>query len=212
MYKCNICEKEFESRFCFLGHCSVHVRKSRKSKNIKSEKHKCKFCEKEFETGQKLGSHTRLCKLNPLFQERIKKSMDKNKITKNKSWQKENGKRISESVMKKVINGTWHTSFKRTRIFEYNGVKLHGTWELEYAKWLDENNIKWKRPSEKFPYYFDGKNRHYTPDFYLIDTKEYIEIKGYETDKDKAKWNQFPEKLIILKSKELKKLKLKLNY
>ena len=213
MYKCNICEKEFENRYAFLGHCSSHNRKKKekKVKVVVEKKYICKFCDKEFSTGQKLGSHVRMCKLNPNYSERIKKSSEKSKITKDSKWHEKYDKLVSESIMKKVENGTWHTSFKRTRIYEYNGVKLHGTWELEYAKWLDENNIKWRRPIEKFPYYFDGKNRHYTPDFYLINTKEYIEIKGYETDKDKAKWNQFPEKLIILKSKELKKLRLKIK-
>jgi PAB1-binding protein PBP1 len=50
------------------------------------------------------------------------------------------------------------------------------------------------------------KNRKYTPDFYLTESDEYIEIKGYKTEKDKAKWSQFPKnkKLIVLTASELK--------
>ena len=74
---------------------------------------------------------------------------------------------------------------------------------MQYAKWLDENEVKWRRPKEKFLYKFEGKEKYYTPDFYLIDSNEYIEIKGYETEKDRCKWRDFPLKLKIIKGKEL---------
>lgn len=40
--------------------------------------------------------------------------------------------------------------------------------------------------------------------FYLINEDLYIEIKGYETSKDEAKWSQFSKKLKIIFGKELK--------
>ena len=81
--------------------------------------------------------------------------------------------------------------------YNYNGIDLHGTWELKYAQYLDKNNIKWNRCKEQFDYFYDGKNRKYTPDFYLIESDEYIEIKGFKTDKDSAKWKQFPKDKIL---------------
>lgn len=45
---------------------------------------------------------------------------------------------------------------------------------------LDQQGISWRRPDEKFPYFFEGRNSYYTPDFYLIDEGCYIEIKGYK--------------------------------
>lgn len=119
--------------------------------------------------------------------------------------------KMSKTIKQKVKDGTWHYSFSKTRTHEYKGVKLHGSWELQYAKYLDENNIKWERPKEKFPYMFENKNSSYTPDFYLTETDEYIEIKGYETDKDRAKWKYFPHKLIVLKKKELFELNIITN-
>jgi hypothetical protein len=104
--------------------------------------------------------------------------------------------------------GTWHYSFSKVRTHEYNGIKFMGMWELQYAKWLDQNNVKWRRPKEKFTYEFEEKQRFYTPDFYLIETQEYVEIKGYETEKDRAKWSAFPLKLKIIKGKELFKLEI----
>ena len=80
--------------------------------------------------------------------------------------------------------------------------------ELEYAKWLDDNNIKWRRPKEKFVYKFEEKEHYYTPDFYLIDTEEYIEIKGYETEKGRCKWRDIPFKLRVIKGEELYKLNI----
>lgn len=126
------------------------------------------------------------------------------------AWDKDNAKKISETVNKKVKEGNWHTSLSRKMHINYNGFDLHGSWELAYAKYLDSNSIKWKRCKESFTYEFGGKSRKYTPDFYLIDSDEYVEIKGFKTEKDSAKWEQFPthRKLIVLMSKNLKELKI----
>lgn len=72
------------------------------------------------------------------------------------------------------------------------------------------NNIKWQRNKDSFAYTFQGKERRYTPDFYLIDDDVYIEIKGYKTEKDDAKWTQFPphRKLVVLMKKNLVEMKV----
>lgn len=105
---------------------------------------------------------------------------------------------------------------KKTRKFDIltksNGnVKVHGTWELAYVKYLEFNNIKWERPKTGFKYNFSKLKRgygYYTPDFYLVEEDMWVEIKGYETEKDQAKWSQFPFKLKVLRCKELKELNL----
>lgn len=128
-------------------------------------------------------------------------------------WNKENGKRVSETINRKVKEGTWHTSLAKHMHVDYNGIDLHGTWELLYARYLDANNIKWIRNKDSFEYTFDGKQRRYTPDFYLIEDDVYIEIKGYKTEKDDAKWSQFPShrKLIVLMKEELTQLGIKVQ-
>lgn len=92
--------------------------------------------------------------------------------------------------------------------YNYKGIDLDGTWELEYAKYLDSNNIEWKRPKERFEYIFENKIRHYTPDFYIVQGDTYIEIKGYKTKKDDAKWKQFPKdkRLKVLFKEDLIKI------
>lgn len=97
------------------------------------------------------------------------------------------------TIAEKVEKGEWHVSLAKDHHHVYKGIDLHGKWELNYAKWLDENQIKWMRCKDSFFYEYNGKTRRYTPDFYLIDSDEYIEIKGYKTEKDTAKWSQFPE-------------------
>ena len=115
---------------------------------------------------------------------------------------------MSKTIKKKVKEGTWHLSFSKSRIHEYKGIKFHGKWEVEYAKWLDKNEIQWRRPTEEFQYQFDDGIHFDTPDFYLIDSNEYVEIKGCPVEKDRAKWNDFPLSLKILNGKDLFKLGL----
>jgi hypothetical protein len=145
------------------------------------------------------------------FNEGKIKSWSKGKTKDTDARLKKLGQIVSKSICDKVKNGTWHYSFSKVRTHEYqsknNGIiKVMGSWELKYVKYLDENNINWIQNKNKFYYEFDGlmnKCGYYVPDFYLIDEEVYIEIKGYETDKDRAKWKWFPHKLKVLKRKEL---------
>ena len=115
-----------------------------------------------------------------------------------------------KTINARVKQGTWHTSLSRRLHVSYNGVDLHGSWELKYAQWLDKNGIRWERCKRSFSYMYASKMRRYTPDFYLTDTDEFIEIKGFTTDKDLAKWQQFPDslKLTVLTKKELQDLNI----
>lgn len=73
------------------------------------------------------------------------------------------------------------------------------------AKWFDENNIKWKHESKSFDYEWNG-TRKYFPDFYLPDFDVYVEVKGYETERDLAKWKNIPN-LVVFKLNEIKQIK-----
>jgi hypothetical protein len=59
----------------------------------------------------------------------------------------------------------------------------------------------------------EGLNIDNTPDFYLIESDTYVEVKGYKTEKDEAKWNQFPKhrKLKILMKEDLISLGVDIN-
>lgn len=90
--------------------------------------------------------------------------------------------------------------------YKYKDFTVDGSWELEFCKWADANGIFYERNYDRFDYHFEGINRKYKPDF-KIDDNLYVEIKGYQTDKNLAKWKQFPHKLIILKRSQIDRIK-----
>jgi hypothetical protein len=202
MFSCPTCQKEFESGPKLGGHISSHNRKSRlnaKENKIVGASRNCRFCGQEFGS-RSIGAHLVSCKLNPLYETYRKSRSDS---AKKRTWSHEHREKMSEVVMKKVKEGTWHLSFSKSRTHEYKSVKFHGLWEVKFAMNLDDKNVEWRRPTEKFQYTFEGKTRNYTPDFWIPELDSYVEIKGYTTPKDEAKWSQFPLKLIILKGEDL---------
>jgi hypothetical protein len=197
----------------------------------------CEFCGEERKSKRSVSAHKPFCKSNPDRKDpaewatcnrkgipswnsglsgdpRCKHTEESRRVMSNRmkertsEWHKENGKRISNSIKKKVQEGTWHTSLARDMHIEYKGIDLHGTWELKYAQYLDSVGISWIRNTDSFSYIFEGKDRKYTPDFYLPETDEYVEIKGYKTEKDESKWIQFPshKKLKVLMKEQLQSL------
>jgi len=83
----------------------------------------------------------------------------------------------------------------------YKGIWMRSSWEIAYAKWLDKKDIKWLYEPKAFKvsYRINGniKNGTYRPDFYLPETDEYIEIKGWwrgdALDKFNAFIKEYPE-------------------
>ena len=142
----------------------------------------------------------------PEVSKETRQKLSEKNLQRSLNWHIENGKKVSATIREKVAAGEWHTSLAKRMHYSYKGEDLHGKWELAYAMFLDQKNIPWKRCKDKFAYEFEGKLRFYTPDFYLPETKEYVEIKGYKTKKDDAKWSQFPHTLVVLRGRELKEL------
>jgi hypothetical protein len=220
--ECIYCGKNFEKGTSLGGHIPRCLKnpsfiekrlkriekKNSVEKKITKNEYLCE-CGKLFQTYQKLGGHKTKCEKNPNREKNI------NKISisiKDKKLSDSCKEKISEKIKIKINKGEWHTSFSRSRTHEYKGVKLHGKWELEYAKWMDFNNLKWIRPIESFEYIFENIKRKYTPDFYMTDTNQYIEIKGYPTEKDFSKWKYFPFELKIITGKDLYSMGLIDNY
>lgn len=129
------------------------------------------------------------------------RNLNESEITRNKR---------KETIRKKIDAGEWHVSLARKMHRTYKGIDLHGSWELAYAKYLDEHNVPWERCKQVFIYQFEGKELRYTPDFFLPETSQYVEIKGYKVPKDEAKWGQFPKdlKLKVLMKQDLKDLNI----
>jgi hypothetical protein len=193
----------------------------------------CKYCKKETKSIISNKQHEIRCKLNPkkitvkpsfgMLGKKGGNQWTKSKETgipyvikettrlkfiennKNRVWSDEQRKKHSVSMKNAVAaNPESYTSGNRgrTKQIEYDGIKFHGKWELDFYKWCVQNKIQIRKCQEFFEYEWNGK-RKYFPDFYLNDYELYVEIKGYETDRDKAKWSQFPKKLRVIKKKEI---------
>ena len=93
---------------------------------------------------------------------------------------------------------------KMYEVIDSNGpTKVKGLWELKVAHWLNDNNIRWTNTIEPYKYYYNNNWHLYFPDFLLLDTNVLIEVKGYQTDRDLAKWQSVDKKLIVLRKKDM---------
>ena len=103
-----------------------------------------------------------------------------------------------ESYSASNVNG-------RVKKILYKGILLDSKWELEFAEWCDKESILWEKNTVGFEYEWNGK-RIYYPDFYLKDLKRFVEVKGYERERDPIKWKSVPD-LILVKIEEIKKIR-----
>lgn len=137
--------------------------------------------------------------------ETIKRLKSTSKEINKQYWTEENRKKQSIRMLEIVKSNPQSYSSNnvcgRTKIMEYNGFKLNGSWELKVAKWLDNHNIKWTNIiNVPFKYMWEDKERNYFPDFYLYDLDLYIEVKGYKRPIDSSKWSVVKNLIIINKS------------
>ena len=119
----------------------------------------------------------------------------------NQTWTEE--RRINHrQAMRRAVehNPESYTSSNRgrTKQIEYDGIKFQGKWELEFYCWAKDNELNLIRSIVGFKYTWNG-DRTYFPDFYIESLDLYVEVKGYETERDRAKWLQFPKKLRIIR-------------
>jgi hypothetical protein len=111
-------------------------------------------------------------------------------------------KKYPESYSKSNVSG-------RTKLYDVidsngNPTKVKGTWELIVANYLTDNNIHWINDIEGFPYEWNG-TRLYYPDFYCKDLDLYVEVKGYEIERDRCKWQVVPN-LLVLRKEEVNQI------
>lgn len=176
----------------------------------------CNFCQKEYNNKIGFSNHVRRCPKNPLRihegltdngRERIRQATIKNNKTK---WIDPIIKeKHRESMRRAVANNpdSYSSSNRgRTKQIIVDGIKLQGQWEVDFYMWAKSEGLSPEKPSIGFRYEWNGL-RTYFPDFYIRSLNLYVEVKGYETEKDRAKWNQFPEKLIVVKQYEISQIR-----
>lgn len=67
---------------------------------------------------------------------------------------------------------------RKSRMKIVNGYRVQGRYELLYMRWLQRNRIRFvSHPLPGLRLEINGKQTKYFPDFYLIDTEEYVDVK-----------------------------------
>lgn len=100
------------------------------------------------------------------------------------------GKKHSLESKQKMSNAASerNSGFVKTKYYKIycpymnKEVSVQGTWEYKYASYLNDNNINWERSKTKhlnYKLYEEDYIHSYYPDFFLPDTRTYVEIKGF---------------------------------
>ena len=122
----------------------------------------------------------------------------------------EQSARMKQKVLERPESYSKTNVSGRVKLYEindsYGKTKVKGTWELKVAEWLNKNNIIWTNNIEPYKYHWNNQWHLYFPDFLLVEKNILIEVKGYQTDRDLAKWESVDRELIILKAKEIMRL------
>jgi hypothetical protein len=195
----------------------------------------CKYCQKPAKSERSKQQHEIRCKSNPdaikiipsygmagkkganqftyggtVSDETRKKLSDSTTRLNKERWAKpEMRLKQSESMKLAVKNHPEsYTSSNRGRIKQFivDGIKLQGQWEVDFYKWAKDKGLNPVRPTEGFKYIWNGERTYY-PDFYIESLDLYVEVKGYETERDRSKWLHFPKKLRIIREIEIKQIR-----
>jgi hypothetical protein len=192
-HQCTNCNKKIRKKPDFIG--KIICLDCRKKQKIKT----CEYCGSQFYPRK---SVNRYCSTS---------CSSKHNLT---------GRKLTKQHKENLSKAAWNNKgngYAKVRFYKvwcpYLGkeVSVQGTYELKYSQYLNEQNILWNRGKHISLQYnrFDGDIlRNYYPDFYLPNSDEYIEVKGYFGEIDKIKMNlvvtQNPKiKLQILQFEDL---------
>jgi len=109
-----------------------------------------------------------------------------------------------KQAMKKVYSNYTRRTPGKFKYGYYKGIWCDSSWELAYLIYSLDHNINIIRNKLAFKYIWNNSIHNYFPDFYLPDKNLYIEIKGYKSDRDEEKINQFSEKLEVIDFEKIK--------
>ena len=185
----------------------------------------CQYCGKQCKNLNSLKQHECRCKLNP---NKIKDTLSN--IGWSKGLTKNTDDRIAKlsTSMKKyhenhsaAFTGHHHTDETKKKLSDlqlkydhssnarhswakmgyYDGIWMMSSWDLADYIYMKDLGSKIERCTKRYTYIYEGKEHNYTPDF-IVDGK-IIEIKGYETPKDYAKYEAV-DNLKVLYHKDIK--------
>jgi hypothetical protein len=209
---CRRCDRSFASKASLRKHAE-RKHDDAYLKQIKQRHRTCPYCGTTYDNPHALGGHVVTCSENPdveatrpriaeanrgnahsdAVKERIRRSMQEAVDANPDSYAAGNVCGRTERITVNTLDGTETT--------------VHGTWERGVARFLNWNEIQWTNDVTGFPYRWEGTEHPYFPDFHLPPHECYIEVKGYERDRDHAKWVAFPEPLIVIRRAEIEAIR-----
>jgi len=166
---------------------------------------------------------------NPKERKRYSKIMKNNTIRLGKTHSEIAKKKMSEAQTKRYQNETerakardaWSPKNKnvngRGKQGIYKDFIYQSNYELNYMKFLEQNNILFQKADTKehrILYFFKNQKHYYYPDFYLPETDVIVEIKASFAVKNpvnKAKFKAakkiLGDKFIVITEKDIKELR-----
>lgn len=185
-WKCDICGEIFDTRKLLRihnktsGHGAIKV--SRFNKDIKGKSFEERFgVERAKEIKSKLSKSMKKCYETYSSSEANKRRIEK----------------IKKTAAERHSIGGLRKGSGRGKKGWYKGYYCDSTWELAYVIYNLEHGIPFRRNTKSFEYVFNGENKKYYPDF-LLETGEYVEVKGYYTKQFAAKIEQFPKEHTLI--------------
>lgn len=144
--------------------------------------------------------------------ETLKKHIAEGKVIPHHTKHSKRTKEILSLIQQERIkdNPDLIKSCGRAKKYSYQGETLDGLWELNFAKFLDANDIRWERPKIGIAYLFEERTHYYFPDFYLPTFHTYVEVKGFERDIDRLKWESVKSKgmnIVIIRQSQIESIK-----
>jgi len=127
--------------------------------------------------------------------------------------------RIKHNTLNPMLNcSNPYSRTKSGRRSDLGNIFFRSSWEANIARYFNYLNIKWEFEPKTF--YFDGIKRgciSYLPDFYLPETNEWVEVKGWMDQKSRTKLKRFAkyfpdEKLILIDKKEYARIEKQYGY
>jgi hypothetical protein len=114
---------------------------------------------------------------------------------------KEEQRRLKISIAMRKYGG-YRRGSGRGKKGWYRGIWCDSTYELVYAVYCLDHGLPFARNHARFAYTYEGQQRTWMPDFILPDGS-YVEIKGYQDERSRAKIRAFPGKLVVLKREDM---------
>ena len=209
--------------------CNNHVSLFAFNRHYQSCKNKtlvtteCVFCKRVFNNKRSTSFHQNRCVVNPNRKtgsnqfttgkqkhhtEEVKEKLRIANL--NKNWSDETRRKLSIAMKKAVEKNpdVWNKRRGHVKLIEHDNVKFQGQWEYDFYVWAKNEGLNIVRPNIGFDYIYDGARKYY-PDFYIINLNLYVEIKGYKTERDIAKWLWFPHPLAVVEKDGIKKIRKK---